>query len=106
MIYIDNNSELVYFPRIKEIATKVICINQVSKIEVEVPVLEVTGRYYVVNFKNWINSFENGQYDYIFRNDEDKEILSGILQFGEYNSNPNTNYEVDVEFIQYTPSEN
>lgn len=104
MIYIDNNSDMIYFPRTKSIVDKLICINQISKTQIEIPVLEITGKYYVVDFGDYIQYFENGQYDYVFKN-EDEEVLSGILQFGEYNSISNTNYDVDIEFIQYTPSE-
>lgn len=103
MIYIDSTSDIVYFPRTKDIATKLICINQISKTEIEIPVLETTSKYYVINFVGQLRAFENGQYDYMFRNYEGDEIISGILQFGDYNSDSDANYEVGIEFIQYTP---
>lgn len=102
MIYIDNNSKRVNFPRVGKVATELICTNQTSKIDIVLPVVDSTGKYYVVDFTDYIQRFENGQYDYIFRDDNDEYITSGLLQFGDYNSS-NTQYKINIDFIQYTP---
>ena len=102
MIYINSNTNIVEFPRVKKKANSVIFTNQISKTQIRVDNVTTNDKYYVVDLTDSIKYFINGQYDYTFYLD-DEQLITGLLQFGDFDNKECEQYSSDLEFIQYTP---
>ena len=102
MIYINSNTNIVEFPRVKKKANSVIFTNQISKTQIRVYNVTTNDKYYVVDLTDYIKYFINGQYDYTFYLD-DEQLITGLLQFGDFDNKECEQYSSDLEFIQYTP---
>ena len=102
MIYINSNTNIVEFPRVKKKTNSVIFTNQISKTQIRVDNVTTNDKYYVVDLTDYIKYFINGQYDYTFYLD-DEQLITGLLQFGDFDNKECEQYSSDLEFIQYTP---
>lgn len=99
MVYINENSNIVNFPRTsKTIVDKLVITNQTTKQEVEL----TTEDNYLVDLSSIIDWFDVCQYDYQFKY-LDTVVSSGILQFGDYTPT-NEIYDNKINIIQYTPN--
>lgn len=98
MIYINENSQNIDFPRVsKSLVNKLVITNQTTKQVLEI----ITDDSYNVDISSNIGWFAVGQYDYQFKNN-DKVISCGILQFGDYTPT-NEKYTSKRNIIQYKP---
>lgn len=102
MIYIDENSTTVIFPRVAiSNPNEVTFTNQTTKETFGVGVEDKTNNrnYYSFDIGSIIMKFTNGQYDYAIK-DNGKVIGTGIIQYGDYIVN-NDKYNADIDIIQY-----
>lgn len=98
MIYINENSNIVEFPRVsKMIVNSLVITNQTTKQSIQIDIED----NYNVDLTDKINWFAVGQYDYQFKY-LDTVISCGILQFGEYTPT-NETYNSKRNIIQYAP---
>lgn len=98
MIYINENSNIVEFPRVsKMIVNRLVITNQTTKQSIQIDIED----NYNVDLTDKINWFAVGQYDYQFKY-LDTVISCGILQFGEYTPT-NETYNSKRNIIQYAP---
>lgn len=99
MIYINESSNIVEFPRAsKMIVDSLVIINQTTKQSITVN----TEDSYNVDLTDKIDWFVVGQYDYQFKY-LDTIVSCGILQFGDYTPT-NETYNSKRDIIQYTPN--
>jgi hypothetical protein len=104
MVYINENSSEVRFPRVSNsIVGKVKFINQTTKKAFELAVQgTANGLAYNIDITPIIDEFESGQYEYTLLQADGSVIDGGILQYGEFN--PSTiSYNTKPNYIQYNP---
>lgn len=108
MIYIDENSKIVQFPKISdETFNKIHFVNQVTNESFDLFVSSNLGNekyIYTIDITPVLSYFETGQYDYSFQKNDGTIVSSGILQFDSY-TNTVVEYNNKPKTIQYTPGE-
>lgn len=107
MVYINENSEIVSFPKVSiESFDKIHFVNQVTKFAFDLFTEDTTNNslVYNIDISPVIDKFEAGQYDYSFQKNDGTVISGGILQFEGFTPT-NITYNHTPKFIQYTPDE-
>lgn len=107
MVYINQNSEIVNFPKVSnEMWKKIHFVNQTTKVSFDLFTSDLTDSslYYSIDISSVLDNFEVGQYDYSFQKNDGTVICSGILQFDNFGTS-SVEYEIKNTTIQYTPDE-
>lgn len=107
MVYINENSKIVSFPKVStESFDKIHFVNQVTKFSFDLFTTDTTNNslVYNIDISPVIDKFEAGQYDYSFEKNDGTVISGGILQFEGFTLTTIT-YNHTPKFIQYTPDE-
>lgn len=107
MVYINQNSEIVNFPKVSnEVWNKIHFVNQTTKVSFDLFTSDLTDSslYYSIDISSVLDNFEVGQYDYSFQKNDGTVICSGILQFDNFGTS-SVEYEIKNTTIQYTPDE-
>lgn len=107
MVYINQNSEIVNFPKVSnELWNKIHFINQTTKVSFDLFTSDLTDSslYYSIDISSVLDNFEVGQYDYSFQKNDGTVICSGILQFDNFGTS-SVEYEIKNTTIQYNPDE-
>lgn len=107
MVYINENSKIVSFPKVStESFDKIHFVNQVTKFSFDLFTTDKTNNslVYNIDISPVIDKFEAGQYDYSFEKNDGTVICGGILQFEGFTPTTIT-YNHTPKFIQYTPDE-
>lgn len=107
MVYINQNSEIVNFPKVSnEMWNKIHFVNQTTKVSFDLFTSDLTDSslYYSIDISSVLDNFEVGQYDYSFQKNDGTVICSGILQFDNFGTS-SVEYEIKNTTIQYTPDE-
>ena len=107
MVYINENSKIVSFPKVStESFDKIHFVNQVTKFSFDLFTTDTTNNslVYNIDISPVIDKFEAGQYDYSFEKNDGTVICGGILQFEGFTPTTIT-YNHTPKFIQYTPDE-
>lgn len=103
MIYVNENSTVVKFPKVSFYeACWMKVVNQVTKKQVEWGVVDLTpwDRVYTFNLEGLVGDLEEGQYDYFIEEEGGEVISRGIMQVGDYKEEVNV-YESNIEIKQY-----
>ena len=107
MVYINQNSEIVNFPKVSnEMWNKIHFVNQTTKVSFDLFTSDLTDSslYYSIDISSVLDNFEVGQYDYSFQKNDGTVICSGILQFDNFGTS-SVEYEIKNTTIQYNPDE-
>ena len=107
MVYINQNSEIVNFPKVSnEMWNKIHFVNQTTKVSFDLFTSDLTDSslFYSIDISSVLDNFEVGQYDYSFQKNDGTVICSGILQFDNFGTS-SVEYEIKNTTIQYTPDE-
>lgn len=107
MVYINQNSEIVNFPKVSnEMWKKIHFVNQTTKVSFDLFTSDLTDSslFYSIDISSVLDNFEVGQYDYSFQKNDGTVICSGILQFDNFGTS-SVEYEIKNTTIQYTPDE-
>jgi len=107
MVYINQNSEIVNFPKVSnELWNKIHFVNQTTKVSFDLFTSDLTDSslYYSIDISSVLDNFEVGQYDYSFQKNDGTVICSGILQFDNFGTS-SVEYEIKNTTIQYNPDE-
>lgn len=107
MVYINENSKIVSFPKVSaESFDKIHFVNQVTKFSFDLFTTDTTNNslVYNIDISPVIDKFEAGQYDYSFQKNDGTVISGGIIQFEGFTPT-NITYNHNTKFIQYTPDE-
>lgn len=103
MIYINENSTYLYFPKVTTLSgSKVTFTNQVThnSFTINVTDLSDNNTFYKFDFTNKLSDFTTGQYDYEIKTINDEVLEVGIAQYGNY-TQTNTKYNTNTEIITY-----
>lgn len=107
MVYINQNSKIVNFPKVSnEMWNKIRFVNQTTKVSFDLFTSDLAGSslYYSIDVSSVLDNFEVGQYDYSFQKNDGTVICSGILQFDNFGTS-SVEYEIKNTTIQYNPDE-
>lgn len=107
MVYINENSTIVNYPKISDDKwDKIHFENQTTHFTFDLVIAESneSNLVYKIDMTSIIELFEAGQYDYSFMTNDGIVVSSGIIQFEGFEPNT-TQYENRVEYIQYTPED-
>ena len=104
MIYLDENTKRVYIPKTQMINPNTIEFeNNIThnKIEFDVYDLNPNVIKYDIDLTQNLSLFTNGQYTYRLWSETHDLLSSGVAQFGEFNSAEATDYNANVDIIEY-----
>lgn len=107
MVYINENSNIVSFPKNSvESFDKIHFVNQVTKFSFDLFTTDLSDNklIYTIDISPVIDKFEAGQYDYTFQKNDGTVICSGIIQYEGFTPNV-VAYSTKSDYIQYTPDE-
>jgi hypothetical protein len=108
MVYINENSNIVSFPKNSvESFDKIHFVNQVTKFSFDLFTTDLSSDnklIYTIDISPVIDKFEAGQYDYTFQKNNGTVICSGIIQYEGFTPNV-VAYNTKSDYIQYTPDE-
>lgn len=86
MIYIDENTKTVKFPKVMILdAAFLICENQISHQVLTFNVIDSTPTKHYYTFElDDLSQFTDGQWNYKITNNDDIVLSEGILQYGDF----------------------